>query len=54
MDLRPWAPLVMAAVMLAVGSLAMMLLPEPAGQPLGDSMDDGIAGERAAWCVRRY
>lgn len=36
-EVQLWAPLVMAAVLLGAGSGAMMLLPEPAGQPLEDS-----------------
>ncbi|MEW5319852.1 MAG: hypothetical protein WDW38_010974 [Sanguina aurantia] len=40
LDVALWAPLALAAVLLAVGSVAMMLLPESAGQPLEDSMDE--------------
>ncbi|GFR50358.1 hypothetical protein Agub_g12568, partial [Astrephomene gubernaculifera] len=32
-----WAPLLLAAVLLAAGSAAMLSLPEPAGKPLQDS-----------------
>ncbi|GAX81918.1 hypothetical protein CEUSTIGMA_g9346.t1 [Chlamydomonas eustigma] len=35
-----WAPLVLAAGLLAAGSFAMMMLPEPAGRPLQDSTSD--------------
>lgn len=31
LEVALWAPLVVAAVLLALGSLAMMMLPEPAG-----------------------
>lgn len=31
LEVKLWAPLVVAAVLLALGSVAMMLLPEPAG-----------------------
>lgn len=36
MEVALWSPLVVAAALLAAGSAAMMLLPEPAGQPLDD------------------
>ncbi|GIL82870.1 hypothetical protein Vretimale_8369 [Volvox reticuliferus] len=37
LEMALWAPLLMAAVLLAMGSLAMLRLPEPAGKPLEDS-----------------
>eukprot|EP00798_Chlamydomonas_sp_ICE-L_P025299 gene25299-10953_t len=36
LDLALWSPLVVAAVLLAAGSTAMMMLPEPAGKALED------------------
>jgi hypothetical protein len=44
MQLALWAPLVVAAGLLAAGSLAMMLLPEMALRPLEDTVED--AAER--------
>ena len=38
MERALWAPLVVAAVLLAAGSVAMLALPEPAGRPLEDSL----------------
>ncbi|KAG2434884.1 hypothetical protein HYH02_012084 [Chlamydomonas schloesseri] len=40
LDVALWAPLVVAAVLLAAGSGAMLSLPEPAGKPLEDSFCD--------------
>eukprot|EP00198_Chlamydomonas_reinhardtii_P010788 XP_001700125.1 predicted protein [Chlamydomonas reinhardtii] len=40
LDLALWAPLVVAAALLAAGSAAMLSLPEPAGKPLEDSFCD--------------
>ncbi len=36
LDVALWAPLVVAAVLLAAGSAAMMALPEPAGKGRGN------------------
>jgi hypothetical protein len=44
MHLKLWAPLVVAAGLLAAGSLAMLLLPEMALRPLEDTVED--AAER--------
>jgi VNT family MFS transporter (synaptic vesicle glycoprotein 2) len=38
MERALWAPLVVAAVLLAAGSVAMLGLPEPAGWPLEDAL----------------
>jgi hypothetical protein len=46
MQLQLWAPLVVAAGLLAAGSLAMMLLPEMALKPLEDTVED--AAERTS------
>ncbi|WIA21848.1 hypothetical protein OEZ85_004224 [Tetradesmus obliquus] len=43
MQLQLWAPLVVAAGLLAAGSLAMMLLPEMALKPLEDTVEDAAA-----------
>ncbi|KAG2490792.1 hypothetical protein HYH03_010714 [Edaphochlamys debaryana] len=40
LDVALWAPLAVAAVMLAAGSAAMLSLPEPAGKPLEDSFTE--------------
>ncbi|KAG2434782.1 hypothetical protein HXX76_007667 [Chlamydomonas incerta] len=40
LDVALWAPLVVAAALLAAGSVAMLSLPEPAGKPLEDSFCD--------------
>jgi len=40
MQVRLWAPLVVAAVLLAAGSVAMLLLPETALMPLDDTVED--------------
>lgn len=40
MEWALWSPLVLAAVLLAAGSAATLLLPEPTGQPLGDAVAD--------------
>lgn len=48
LDVKLWAPLVMAAVMLAAGSAAMLLLPEPAGGGRGGACSGvGTAAARA-------
>lgn len=40
MEIQVWAPLVVAAALLAAGSAAMLLLPETALQPLDDTIAD--------------
>lgn len=40
MQLQLWAPLIVAAGLLAAGSVAMMLLPEMALKPLEDTVED--------------
>lgn len=40
MQVRLWVPLVVAAVLLAAGSVAMLLLPETALMPLDDTVED--------------
>jgi hypothetical protein len=54
MQVRLWAPLVVAAVLLAAGSVAMMLLPETALMPLDDTVEDAamhISTHRAGTTV---
>jgi hypothetical protein len=43
MQLALWTPLLVAALLLAVGSMAMLLLPEPAGKPLDDSVAAAVS-----------
>lgn len=48
MEVRPWAPLLLAAALLAAGSAAMLALPEPAGRGLADSLHDSAVASAAA------
>jgi len=47
MQLKLWAPLVVAAGLLAAGSAAMLLLPETALQPLEDTIADAAQDRRS-------
>ena len=42
MSIKLWLPLVLAAAFLGAGSVAIMLLPEPAGQPLQDYISESM------------
>ncbi len=48
MQVRLWLPLVVAAGLLAAGSVAMLLLPEMALKPLEDTIEDAAAGPRGS------
>eukprot|EP00879_Flechtneria_rotunda_P009853 GHRR01010305.1.p1 GENE.GHRR01010305.1~~GHRR01010305.1.p1 ORF type:complete len:541 (+),score=182.46 GHRR01010305.1:268-1890(+) len=45
MGFRLWAPLIVAAGMLAAGSMAMLMLPETSYKPLEDTVKDAAAAE---------
>jgi hypothetical protein len=51
MQMLVWSPLLVAAALLAAGSVAIMLLPEMAHKPLDDTIEDAQQGAAAAAAV---
>lgn len=52
MEKALWLPLLVAAVLLAAGSSAMLALPEPAGRPLEDAVEERGGGGQQGWGSR--